>query len=84
VPQPEQVVRSRAERRIIELQSNLMTADIVNACAGNGTGLRQLLDDCNVLIWQFSDDMTRTWFSHAKESRGVTVPQWVNEELEAQ
>jgi uncharacterized circularly permuted ATP-grasp superfamily protein/uncharacterized alpha-E superfamily protein len=84
LPQPEQVVRSRAERRIIELQSNLMTADIVNACAGNGTGLRQLLDDCNVLIWQFSDDMTRTWFSHAKESRGVTVPQWVNEELEAQ
>jgi uncharacterized circularly permuted ATP-grasp superfamily protein/uncharacterized alpha-E superfamily protein len=84
LPRSEQVVRSRAERRIIELQSSLMTADVVHACAGDGAGLRQLLDDCSVLIWQFSDDMTQTWFSHAQESRALAAPQWVNEELEAQ
>ncbi len=36
------VTRSRAERRLISLQSTLLTADIEQACAGDGSGLRQL------------------------------------------
>ncbi len=75
-------VRSRAERRAIELHSNLLTADVVLACSGDGEGLRQLLEDSSTLLWQFSDDVTHTWFSHADSSRVVAPPLWIDEELE--
>ncbi len=84
LPRLDDVVRSRAERRIIELQSNLMTVDILTACAGQGVGLRQLLDDCGVLLWQVSDDVSHTWFSHATAPHALAAPGWINEELEAQ
>ena len=82
LPRLNGVVRSRAERRIIELQSNLMTVDILTACAGQGAGLRQLLDDCAMLLWQVSDDVTHTWFSHATTSHALAAPGWIDEELE--
>jgi uncharacterized circularly permuted ATP-grasp superfamily protein/uncharacterized alpha-E superfamily protein len=75
-------VRSRAERRAIELQSNLLTADVQLACSGDGEGLRQLVEDSSTLLWQFSDDVTHTWFSHVATSHAVAPPRWINEELE--
>jgi uncharacterized circularly permuted ATP-grasp superfamily protein/uncharacterized alpha-E superfamily protein len=76
------VVRSRAERRVIELDSLILTADIDAACAGEGEGLRRLLEATAELLWHLSDDVTQTWFSHATAARAVAAPVWVNEELE--
>lgn len=77
------VTRSRAERRLIALQSTLLTADIEQACAGDGSGLRQLLGDAATLFWQFSDEVGHTFFSHLASSRAVSPPVWINEDLEA-
>jgi uncharacterized circularly permuted ATP-grasp superfamily protein/uncharacterized alpha-E superfamily protein len=77
------VVRSRAERRVIMLESMLLTADVEQACAGDGAGLRQLLDDALSLFWQLSDDISAAWFSHLSKERAVSPPHWVNEDLEA-
>lgn len=77
------VTRTRAERRLIALQSTLLTADIEQACAGDGSGLRQLLEESTTLLWQFSDDVSNTFFSHLAGSRAVSPPVWINEDLEA-
>jgi uncharacterized circularly permuted ATP-grasp superfamily protein/uncharacterized alpha-E superfamily protein len=77
------VTRSRAERRLISLQSTLLTADIEQACAGDGSGLRQLLEESATLLWQFSDEVGHTFFSHLAFSRAVSPPVWINEDLEA-
>ncbi len=82
LPRLDNVVRSRAERRTIAMQSALLTADVEAACAGEGQGLRELLEDTSTLMWQLSDDITQTWFSHATSSHAVSPPMWVNEELE--
>jgi uncharacterized circularly permuted ATP-grasp superfamily protein/uncharacterized alpha-E superfamily protein len=83
LPGHEGVVRGRAERRVIALESSLLTADIEQACAGDGAGLRQLLEEALVLFWQLSDDISATWFSHLSKERAVSPPHWVNEDLEA-
>jgi uncharacterized circularly permuted ATP-grasp superfamily protein/uncharacterized alpha-E superfamily protein len=77
------VVRGRAERRVITLESSLLTADIEQACAGDGAGLRQLLEEALVLFYQLSDDISTTWFSLLSKERAVSPPHWVNEDLEA-
>jgi uncharacterized alpha-E superfamily protein len=83
LPRLDDAVRSKAERRIIELQSALMTVDVLAACAGQGSGLRHLIEDASVQLWQFSDEVSHTWFSHATSSRALVAPGWINEELEA-
>ncbi len=77
------VVRSLAERRAITLESNLLTADVEEACAGDGAGLRQLLEESTTLFWQLSDDISGSFFSHLSKERAVSPPHWVNEDLEA-
>ncbi len=84
LPRLGDVVRSRAEQRIITLHSSLLTADIEQACSGDGSGLRALLEDCTTLLWQFSDDVTQSWFTHAESSHAMAPPQWIDEELEPQ
>jgi len=76
-------VRNAAERRAIALQSSLLTLDVARACSGKGDELRQALEACNDLFWQFSDDVEHTWFSHTSPSHALAVPAWVDEELEA-
>ncbi|HEY6560477.1 MAG TPA: circularly permuted type 2 ATP-grasp protein [Polyangiaceae bacterium] len=83
LPRPGDAVRSRAERSMIMLQSNLRTADVALACSGDGSGLRELLEDSHRLLWQFSDELTQTWFSHAESSKALSPPAWIDEELEA-
>jgi uncharacterized alpha-E superfamily protein len=77
------VVRGRAERRVIALESSLLTADIEQACAGDGAGLRQLLEEALVQFFQLSDEISATWFAHLSKERAVSPPHWVNEDLEA-
>jgi uncharacterized circularly permuted ATP-grasp superfamily protein/uncharacterized alpha-E superfamily protein len=83
LPGHEGVVRGRAERRVITLESNLLTADIEQACAGDGAGLRQMLEATLALFWELSDDISATWFAHLSKERAVSPPHWVNEDLEA-
>ncbi len=83
LPRPDAVVRSRAERRIVALHANLLTADIEQACGGDGSGLRELLEDSQRLLWQFSDDLSHTWFSHAHRERNLAAPVWIDQDLEA-
>jgi uncharacterized circularly permuted ATP-grasp superfamily protein/uncharacterized alpha-E superfamily protein len=83
LPGHEGVVRGRAERRLIGLESSLFTADVEQACAGDGAGLRQLLEDALAQSWQLSDDISATWFAHLSKERAVSAPHWVNEDLEA-
>jgi uncharacterized alpha-E superfamily protein len=83
LPRLDDVVRNRAERRAIALQSSLMTLDVVRACSGNGDELRAALDACIELFFQFSDDVEHTWFSHTSPSHALAIPAWVDEELEA-
>jgi uncharacterized alpha-E superfamily protein len=83
LPRLGDAVRSRAERSMIMLQSNLLTADVPLACSGAGIGLRELLEDSHRLLWQFSDEVTQTWFSHADSSKALSPPAWIDEDLEA-
>lgn len=83
LPSQGEALRGRAERRLIALESSLLTADIEQACAGDGSGLRALLEECTVLLWQFSEDVGHTWFSHLAPSRALSPPIWINEDLEA-
>ena len=83
LPGRSDVARSRAERTLIALQSSLLTADIEQVCAGDGSGLRVLLEQSTEMLWQFSDDVGHTWFSHMSPSRALSPPAWVNEDLEA-
>lgn len=83
LPGHEGVVRGRAERRLIGLESSLLTADVEQACAGDGAGLRQLLEDALAQAWQLSDEISATWFAHLSKERAVSAPHWVNEDLEA-
>jgi uncharacterized circularly permuted ATP-grasp superfamily protein/uncharacterized alpha-E superfamily protein len=83
LPGHEGVVRGRAERRVITLESTLLTADVEQACAGDGAGLRQLLEETLVLFWQLSDDISASFFSHLSKERAISPPHWVNEDLEA-
>jgi uncharacterized alpha-E superfamily protein len=83
LPGNTEVVRSNAERRLIALEGKLLTADIEQVCAGDGSGLRTLLEESVQMIWQFSDDVGQTWFAHMSPSRALSPPAWVNEDLEA-
>lgn len=83
LPRTNAALRSRAEQRVIALQSNLLTADVQRACAGDGTGLWDLAEAGVNLLWQFSDDLTNTYFSHAETSHAVAPPAWIDENLEA-
>jgi uncharacterized alpha-E superfamily protein len=83
LPGQEGVLRGRAERRVINLESSLLTADVEQACAGDGAGLRQLLEEALVLFWHLSDEISATWFAHLSKERAVSPPHWVNEDLEA-
>jgi uncharacterized circularly permuted ATP-grasp superfamily protein/uncharacterized alpha-E superfamily protein len=80
LPRLDDVIRNRAERRAIALQSSLMTLDVVGACSGTGDELRSALAAASHLLWQFSEEVEHTWFSHTSPSRALAIPGWVDEE----
>lgn len=83
LPRASEAQRGRAEQKMIALQSSLLTADVQRACAGDGSGLWELLEAALNLLWQFSDDLTTTYFSHSARSHALAPPSWINEDLEA-
>jgi hypothetical protein len=80
LPRLDDVIRNRAERRAIALQSSLMTLDVLQACSGTGDELRSALEAASQLLWQFSEEVEHTWFSHTSPSRALIIPGWVDEE----
>ncbi len=74
---------SRAEQRLILLETQLVTADLEKACEDKAEALRNLAEDCINLFWQVSDDLARTYFSHAGLAHAVKPSVWVDENLEA-
>ncbi len=74
---------SRAEQRLILLETQLVTADLERACSDKAEALRALSEDCINLFWQVSDDLARTYFSHAGLAHAVKPSVWVDENLEA-
>lgn len=74
---------SRAEQRLIHLEARLMTADLDKACAAQGEQLRELAEEGVNLMWQISDDITHTYFTHAGRSRAVAPLHWIDENLES-
>jgi uncharacterized alpha-E superfamily protein len=82
LPGHDAVVKGRAERTMLMLECSLSTADVAEACSGDGSGLRELLEDANRLIWQFSDEVSQTWFAHAAPSRALAKPAWIDEDLD--
>jgi uncharacterized alpha-E superfamily protein len=83
LPRASEAQRGRAEQKMIALQSSLLTADVQRACAGDGAGLWELLESALNLLWQCSDDLTHTYFSHSARSHAVAPPLWIDEDLEA-
>lgn len=83
LPRADKGLRSSAEKHIIKLQSALLTADVFELVAGDGAALRAIIETADDLLWQFSDEVSRTWFSHASGSHPISPPHWVNENLEA-
>ncbi|HSC88924.1 MAG TPA: circularly permuted type 2 ATP-grasp protein [Polyangiaceae bacterium] len=74
---------SRAEQRLILFEARLVTADLDKACASKGEGLRELAEEGVNLMWQVSDDLSQTYFTHAKPSRAMAPALWIDENLEA-
>jgi uncharacterized alpha-E superfamily protein len=74
---------SRAEQRLITLETSLVTADLQRACRGNAADLRELADEGMNLLWQVSDDLFQTYFAHASRSHSVSVSRWIDSQLEA-
>jgi uncharacterized circularly permuted ATP-grasp superfamily protein/uncharacterized alpha-E superfamily protein len=83
LPGRSEAVAGRAERRVIALESSLLTADVEQACAGDGAGLRQLLEDELLAFWKLSDDISESFFSHLAKERALSPPHWLDEDLEA-
>jgi uncharacterized alpha-E superfamily protein len=82
LPRLDDAPRSRAKRRVIELESSLLTLDVAQACAGTGELLRDAMDAATDLFWQFSDDVEHTWFSHTSPSYVLSSAVWLDEDLE--
>ena len=80
LPRLDDVIRNRAERRAIALSSSLMTLDVLQASSGTDDELRSALTAASQLLWQFSEEVEHTWFSHTSPSRALTIPGWVDEE----
>lgn len=74
---------SRAEQRLVIIETQLVPADLERACSGDAEPLRALAEDCTNLFWQVSDDLAHTYFSHAGLTHAVKPSVWVDENLEA-
>ncbi len=74
---------SRAEQRLIALETSLVTADLQRACRGHSQDLRELAEEGMNLLWQVSDDLSQTYFAHSARSHAVSVSHWIDSQLEA-
>lgn len=78
LPQERPFPLTRAEKRLITLETQLITADLSKACRGDAADLLEMAEEGIHLLWQVSDDLTRTYFTHAGRSRAVAPNPWVD------
>jgi uncharacterized alpha-E superfamily protein len=83
LPQKTPFPLSRAEQRLVTLETSLLTADLGKACRGNAKALKEICDEGINLLWQVSDDLTQTYFIHSSRSRAVAPSHWIGAGLEA-
>jgi len=74
---------SRADQRLVVIETQLVTADLERACSDDAEPLRAIAEECTNLFWQVSDDLAHTYFSHAGLTHAVKPSVWVDENLEA-
>lgn len=83
LPRHTEAERTAAERRTIELRSILLVSDMRELCAAPDKRLFPLLNEVIERFWQFNDDLTERFFSHAGRVQAVAPSVWINEDLEA-
>jgi uncharacterized alpha-E superfamily protein len=71
LPREEKFPLGRAEQRLIVLQARLETADVYRACRDRASDLRDLAEEGINLLWQVSDDLTQTYFTHASRHHAM-------------
>lgn len=79
LPREETFPLSRAEQRLIILQARLETADVYRACRDQAGDLRDLAEEGVNLLWQVSDDLTQTYFTHASRHHAMAPAQRVDQ-----
>lgn len=82
LPNENPVQRSQAERRIIQLDAELVTVDVLQICAGDGEALRQFVDNAVTSVFQFSDELTQRYFSHVEPAHAVAPASWLSDDVE--
>jgi uncharacterized alpha-E superfamily protein len=82
LPQEPDAQRSQAERRMIRLQAELMTFDVMQACSGDAEQLQQVLHDWVSSLFQFSDELAQRFFSHVETSHALAPVTWLSDETE--
>lgn len=82
LPQERPFPLTRAEQRLITLETQLITADLAKACRDDAADLREMAEEGIHLLWQVSDDLTRTYFTHAGRSRALAPNEWVDTRAE--
>jgi uncharacterized alpha-E superfamily protein len=83
LPQEPDAQRSQAERRMIRLQAELMTFDVMSAYAGDAAPLHQVLHDWVTSLFQFSDELAQRFFSHVETSHALAPATWLSDEIES-
>ncbi len=83
LPQKTPFPLSRAEQRLVTLETALLTADLGKACRGEARALKEIAEEGINLLWQVSDDLTQTYFIHASRSRAIAPSHWIGAGLEA-
>ncbi len=82
LPRAKSFPLSRAEQRLIVLEARLLTADPYEACRNGARELRELAEEGIRLLWQVSDDLTQTYFTHATRSHAMPPAKRVGSDKE--
>lgn len=82
LPHEPDAQRSQAERRMIRLQAELMTFDVMQACAGDADPLHQVVHDWVGSLFLFSDELAQRFFSHVETSHALAPATWLSDEIE--
>lgn len=70
---------SQAEKRLLSWETRLLTADLTVLCARNGEELRRFALEGQALLFQVSDDLTRSYFNPTQLFFSEDQPRWTEE-----
>ena len=83
LPRQHKALLTPLQRQLVAMQAQLFTTDVFAICSGDGEALRVLLESMAKAFWDVSDELGRSYFSHALAPTVVTAPRWIDEDLEA-